>query len=102
MIQKLAIKLLYNVVMGAINKKHNLKSMDDYVNKDNELDHKVRELENSNIILLKQNEIANKKINKYGKVIEELEKDYAMLKKDSHTPVKNLLKRIQWLEKKAR
>ena len=80
--------------MNKINKKYNLKAIDDYVNKDNELDIKVRELETNNIILSKQNEIANKKIDKCGKIIEELEKDNAILKKDSHPPIKNIEKNL--------
>ena len=35
MIQGLIVKLIINAIMKAINKKHNLKKMDDYVNKDN-------------------------------------------------------------------
>ena len=42
MIQGLIVKLIINAIMKAINKKHNLKKMDDYVNKDNELDVEIR------------------------------------------------------------
>ena len=40
-----------------------------------------------------------KNINKYGKTIEELEKEIAILQKDSHPPVKNLEKRLKKIEK---
>ena len=77
-------------VLGKITDKvlkaRELKRLRDYVEKDNELDIKTRELENSIVILLKHNEVMSKKIDKQGKTIEELEKDNAILKKDSHPP----------------
>ena len=88
MIQGLIIKKVLEAVMKAIFKKYNLDKIDKYVNEDNELD-----------IQLKQ---AQKTIVKYGKYIEELEKEVASLKVDSHAPVKNLEKRIKWLEKKIK
>ena len=36
---------------------------------------------------MKQLAVMNKKIDKYGRYIEELEKDVAILKKDSHPPI---------------
>ena len=88
--------------MKKINEKHNLKRMDEYVNQDNELDIKVRSLFEKRKEDLMQINKMNKTLGKYGKVIVELEKENAILKKDSHTPVKNIEKRIKWLEKKAR
>ena len=44
-------------------------------------------------------------VNKYGKYIEELEKDVAILKKDSHPPIfgvedkNNIIERLKKLEK---
>tara|TARA_Y100000401_G_scaffold112405_1_gene111798 strand:- start:4060 stop:4272 length:213 start_codon:yes stop_codon:yes gene_type:complete len=45
MIQGLVIKLIFNAIYKAIQKKHNLNKIDDYVNKPNELDKKVKSLE---------------------------------------------------------
>ena len=83
MIQGMVVKLIFNAIMKKINEKHNLKKIDKYVNEDNELDIQLRQ--------------AQKTMAKQGKYIEELEKDVAILKKDSHTPVKNIEKRIKWL-----
>ena len=44
MIQGLVVKLIINAIMKAINKKHNLKKMDNYVNKPNELDIEVKNI----------------------------------------------------------
>ena len=44
MIQGLIVKMIFNAIYKAIQKKHNLKRMDDYVNKDTELDIKVANL----------------------------------------------------------
>ena len=40
-----------------------------------------------------------KTITYYGKTLEEIEKDIAILKKDSHSPVEGLEKRLLKLEK---
>ena len=96
------VKLIFKAIMKKINEKHNLKRMDEYVNQDNELDIKVRSLFEKRKEDLMQINQMNKTLGKYGKVIEELEKENAILKKDSHSPVKNIEKRIKWLEKQAR
>tara|TARA_R100000808_G_scaffold7763_1_gene22459 strand:+ start:8050 stop:8289 length:240 start_codon:yes stop_codon:yes gene_type:complete len=50
----------------------------------------------------------SKVVNKYGKYIEKLDKEVAILRKDSHPPVfniddyKDLLKRIKTLEKNCK
>ena len=72
MIQVWIAKKIVGSIINAIQRKHDLKRIDDYVNKPNELDKQVKSL--------------NKTVNKYGQYIEELEKEVAILKKDSHPP----------------
>ena len=70
MIQGLIIKKVIDVVLKKIMEKHNLNKLQKYVEEDNELD--------------KQMKVVQKNLGKYGKYIEELEKEVAILKKDSH------------------
>ena len=98
MIQVFLVKLIIGAIKDAIEKKkrikglQNLKRIDDYVNKDNVLDK-----------LMKQ---TNKTIGKYGRYIEELEKEVAILKKDSHPPIfskadiRKIERRLKKLENK--
>ena len=85
------IKKIIGAIIKGIKRKHALKKIDDYVHKPNELD--------------KQLKSARKTINKYGKYIEKLEKEVAILKKDSHPPIfgksdlKKIEKRLKKLEK---
>ena len=65
-------KIVAKRVIKAIKYKIDLKKIDKYVNKPNELDIQIK--------------LSQKKVNKQGKYIEELEKDVAILKKDSHPP----------------
>ena len=88
LIGKKVLAFVLKQVMKAISKKWDLDKMRSYVEDDNELDIQIRQQQ--------------KTISKQGQYIEELEKDVAMLKKDSHPPVKNVDKRLRWLEKKAR
>ena len=44
MIQGLVVKLIINAIMKAINKKHNLNKIDNYVNKPNEIDKEVKSM----------------------------------------------------------
>ena len=88
MIQGLIIKKVLEIVFKKIHEKHNLKRIQKYVEEDNELD-----------IQMKQ---AQKTMGKYGKYIEELEKDVGQLKTDSHPPIKNLEKRLKYLERKIK
>ena len=94
MIQALIVKAIFNAIYKAIQKKHNLRKMDDYVNKENELDKKMKQVK--------------KNLNKYGKYIEQLDKKVAELKKDSHPPLfkkrdkSNIEKRLTKLEKKEK
>ena len=92
MIQGLFVKWIFKAIYRAIERKHNLKKIDNYVNKPNELDRKMKQM--------------NKTVNKYGKYIEELEKTVAILKKESHPPVfgkadvRKIERRLKKLERK--
>ena len=94
MIQGLIVKMIFNAIYKAIQRKHNLKRIDDYVNKDNELDRQMKQVQ--------------KNLNKYGKYIEQLEKEVARLKKDSHPPLftkrdkSSIDRRLKKLEKKEK
>ena len=70
MIQAFVAKKLINVALKKIMKAREIKNLRKYVEEDNELDLQVRQLQ--------------KQVAKQGKYIEELEKDVAVLKKDSH------------------
>ena len=89
--QALIVKFLINTIIKALNKRFNLKNMKEYVEEDNELDIKMK--------------AALRNVRKNAKYIEELEKDVANLKKDSHPPVfgkkdkDNFIKRLKKLEK---
>ena len=91
MLQGLIVKKVINVVIKRIMEKHKLDKLQKYVEEDNELDIQVKQLQ--------------KTISKQGRYIEELEKDVAVLDKDSHPPVfgkkdyKDILKRLKKLEK---
>ena len=91
MIQGMIIKKVIDVVLKKIMEKHKLDKLQKYVEEDNELDVQVKQLQ--------------KTISKQGKYIEELEKDVAVLNKDSHPPVfgkkdyKDILKRLKKIEK---
>ena len=105
MIQGLIAKKGIEFVIKKIMEKREIKKLRKYVEEDNELDLTVKELENDRSILIKQLEITNKKIDKYGRYIEELEKDVAILKKDSHPPIfgkgdyNKIIRRLKKLEK---
>ena len=98
MIQVFLVKLIIGAIKDAIEKKkrikglQNLKRIDDYVNKDNVLDKQMKQ--------------TNKTIGKYGRYIEELEKEVAILKKDSHPPIfskadiRKIERRLKKLENK--
>ena len=64
------IKFAATRIIKAIKHRIDLKKIDDYVNKPNELDKQIKQLQ--------------KTVNKYGKYIEKLEKEVAILEKDSH------------------
>ena len=88
MIQGIIIKKVLDLVMKQLMKQFKLDKIQKYVEQPNELDKQVKAL--------------NKTVNKYGKYIEELEKDLAILKKVSHTPIDGLTDSLKNLEKKAR
>ena len=89
--QALIVKILINAIIKALNKRFNLNNIKSYVEDDNELDIKMK--------------TALKNLRKNAKYIEELEKDVAILKKNSHPPIfgkkdkKNIIKRLKKLEK---
>ena len=66
MIQGIKVKKVLDLVMKQILKQFNLDKMQKYVEEPNELDKQVKSLK--------------KDVNKYGKYIEEMEKDMAILK----------------------
>ena len=92
MLQALILKKAADFAINAIAKKHKLKKLQDYVEKDNELDIQVKQQQ--------------KTISKQGKYIEELEKKVAILEKEAHPPIfttkdyRSILKRISKLENK--
>tara|TARA_R110002020_G_scaffold55591_2_gene154071 strand:- start:19375 stop:19659 length:285 start_codon:yes stop_codon:yes gene_type:complete len=94
MIQVFFVKLIIGAIKDAIEKKkrikglNDLKKIDDYVNKDNVLDKQMKQVQ--------------KNVTKALRYIEKLEKNVGILKTDSHPPVKNLEKRIKWIEKKLK
>ena len=63
-------KIVATRIIKAVKHKIDLKRIDKYVNKPNELDKQMKSLQ--------------KTVSKNAKYIEELEKDVAVLKKDSH------------------
>ena len=85
-------KIIAKRLIKFIKYRIDLKRIDKYVNKPNELD--------------KQMNSVQKSVNKYGKYIEEIEKDLAKVKAESHPPVftkrnhKDIVKRLKKLEKK--
>ena len=68
--QALILKFLIKTIIKALDKRFNLRNIKKYVEEDNELDIKMK--------------TALKNSSKNAKYIEELEKDVAILKKDSH------------------
>ena len=88
MLQGILVKKVLDLVLKQLLKQFKLDKIKDYVEKPNELD--------------KQIAVLQQKVNKYGKYIEEIEKDIAEIKSIAHTPVKGLSGRLDKLEKKAR
>ena len=79
-------KMVFNMVMKQLFKKFDLNKINKYVNEENVLDKQMVHLQ--------------RKVNKQGRYIEAMEKDVAMLKKDTHPPVKGLEYRLEKLEEK--
>ena len=93
------IKWLTNKIKKALIKEFNLRDIYNYVNEDNELDIKVISLFKKRTKDLKQINSLRKTVTNYCKYQEVVEKDIAILKKDSHPPIEGLEKRILKLEK---
>tara|TARA_R100000808_G_C2098673_1_gene116505 strand:+ start:575 stop:838 length:264 start_codon:yes stop_codon:yes gene_type:complete len=87
MIQAILAKKAIDMILKKMMNKKEIKKLRKYVEETNELDIKVKDLENENVILAKQINVMSKKINKQGKYIEELEKNVAILSKNSHPHV---------------
>ena len=94
MLQAFIAKKIINVVLKKIMKKREMKNLRKYVEEDNELD--------------LQSRAHAKALDKYGKTIESLEKEVAILKRDSHPPIfsrkdkSGLEDRLTKLEKKEK
>ena len=86
MLQGILIKKVIDIAIKQIAKKHKLNKLLKYVEEDNELD--------------KQMKVLQKTVSKQGKYIEELEKEVAILRKDSHPPIEDLENRLIKLENK--
>ena len=90
MLQAMIAKKAIDIILKKVMEKREIKKLRKYVEEDNELDIQVRQMQ--------------KTIRKQGKYIEELEKNVAILKANSHPPVfkensyKNILKRLKKLE----
>ena len=87
MIQGLLVKLIFKAVIKAVNRRYNMRDINRYVKEDNELDIKVKSLFEKRTEDLLRFESINKMLNKYGMIIEELEKENAILKQYSHEPI---------------
>ena len=72
MLQALILKKAADLAINVIAKKFKLKKLQEYVEKDNELDVQMR--------------VQQKTSDKHGKALEEVQKDIAILKKNSHAP----------------
>ena len=83
MLQGLIIKKVLDLVMKQLMKQFKLDKIQQYVEEPNELDKQIKSL--------------NKTVNKYGKYIEELEKDMAVLKDvaNSSDSIKKKFKKIK-------
>ena len=88
MLQGILVKKVLDLVLKQLLKQFKLDKIQDYVEKPNELD--------------KQMAVLQRKVDKYGKYIEEMEKDIAKIKSVAHTPVDGLSGRLDKLEKKAK
>ena len=88
MLQGMIVKKVLDLVLKQLLKQFKLDKIQDYVEKPNELD--------------KQMAVLQRKMDKYGKYIEEMEKDIAKIKSVAHTPIDGLSGRLDKLEKKAK
>jgi predicted metal-dependent peptidase len=72
MIQAMLAKKVIDIILKRVMEKSAIRKMRKYVEEDNELDIQIKQMQ--------------KTIAKQGRTIEELEKDSAILKKNSHAP----------------
>ena len=92
MIQAMMAKKVVDIILKKVMQKREITKLRKYVEEDNELDLQIK--------------AHAKALDKYGRYIEELEKDVAILKASSHPPVfmkndyKDILKRLDKLEKR--
>ena len=90
MLQGILAKKAVDVILKQIMKKREISKLRKYVEEDNELDIQIKQLQ--------------KTVAKQGKYIEELEKNLAIVNKNSHPPLfsmadyKDILKRLEELE----
>ena len=90
MLQGLIAKKTIDIILKQVMKKREINKLRKYVEEDNELDVQMKQLQ--------------KTVAKQGKYIEELEKEVAILKSDSHPTIfsisdyKDVLKRLGKLE----
>ena len=94
MLQAFIMKRIAGAIIKKVMAKRELKKMKEYVEEDNELDIQMKQVQKS--------------LNKYGRTLENNEKDIAKLKVDSHPPVfmkddyKDIIKRLKKLEKRRK
>ena len=94
MLQAMLAKKAIDIILKKVMDKREIKKLRKYVEEDNELDIQMNQ--------------ARKSLNKYGRTLENVEKDIAKLKVDSHPPVfmkddyKDIIKRLKKLEKRRK
>ena len=91
MLQAFIMKRIAGAIIKKVMAKRAIKKMQEYVEKPNELDIQMKQVQKTQ--------------NKHGRTLENVEKDIAQLRVDSHPPVfmrndyKDILKRLEKLEK---
>ena len=91
MLQAFIMKRIAGAIIKKVMAKRAIKKMQQYVEKPNELDIQMKQVQKTQ--------------NKHGRTLENVEKDIAQLRVDSHPPVfmrddyKDVLKRLEKLEK---
>ena len=94
MLQAFIMKRIAGAIIKKVMEKRELKKMKKYVEEDNELDIQMKQV--------------RKTLNKHGRTLENVEKDIAQLRVDSHPPVfmkddcKDIIKRLKKLEKRRK
>ena len=86
MLQGLIVKKILDIIMKRLLKQFKLDKIQKYVEEPNELDRQVKSIQKS--------------VNKYGKYIEEIEKDIAQIKVIAHKPIDGLTDKLERLEDK--